>query len=312
MHQNTGHLQTRGVCREPTGFTLIELLVVIAIISVLIGLLLPAVQKVREAAARSQCQNNLKQIGLACHAYHDAHHGLPPGYTATASYPSTTPGWGWAAYLLPYIEQDNLYRQIDFMQPVEGQLAIQSIIMIYLCPSDTPPTAPFAVTDASFGTVCMATPSSYAATCGSDASEVDDPTGNGIFYRNSKTRFTDVTDGTSNTTMMGDRAWADTQGIWAGAPNGAVTRSGPTNPWTTATGPTQALVLVHNNWINIKTDADGGLDDFSSKHPGGANLLFADGSVRFIRSITADGPVHLAFWAMGTRAGGEVIQGVEN
>jgi len=83
------------------------------------------------------------------------------------------------------------------------------------------------------------------------------------------------------------------------------------NPWASATGSAQALTLVHNNWINITTDADGGLDDFSSKHTGGANLLFADGSVRFIHNITGDGPVHRAFWAMGTRAGDEVIQGVE-
>jgi prepilin-type N-terminal cleavage/methylation domain-containing protein/prepilin-type processing-associated H-X9-DG protein len=292
-------------------FTLIELLVVIAIIAILVGLLLPAVQKVRESAARAQCQNNLKQIGLAAHAYHDAKKGLPPGYLATAAYPSTSPGWGWAAYLLPYLEQEPLYRQINFNLPVEGQAIIQTMLPAFLCPSDMPPASAFAITNATFGTVCLAAPSSYAATCGSDASEVDDPTGNGIFYRNSKTRFTDITDGTSNTAMIGDRAWADTKGIWAGAPNGAVTRSGPTNPWPSTTGSAQALVLVHNNWINITTDADGGLDDFSSKHTGGANILFGDGSVRFIRSITVDGPDRLAFWAMGTRAGGETIQGLE-
>jgi prepilin-type N-terminal cleavage/methylation domain-containing protein/prepilin-type processing-associated H-X9-DG protein len=301
----------RSARQQRNGFTLVELLVVIGIIGILIGLLLPAVQRVREAAARSQCQNNLKQIGLACHSFHDANHKLPPGYTATASYPSTAPGWGWAAYLLPYIEQQNLYRQIDFTKPVETQPAIQSIVTVYLCPSDSPPTEAFAISDAFAGTICMAAPSSYAATCGSDASEVDAPAGNGIFYRSSKTRLTDITDGTSNTTMIGDRAWTDTNGIWAGVPSGAVTRPGLTNPWTSATGPAQALVLVHNNWINITTDADGGLDDFSSKHPGGAHLLFADGSVRFIHSITEDGPVHLAFWAMGTRAGGDGTQGVE-
>jgi prepilin-type N-terminal cleavage/methylation domain-containing protein/prepilin-type processing-associated H-X9-DG protein len=293
------------------GFTLIELLVVIAIIAILIGLLVPAVQKVREAAARTQCANNLKQIGLACHAYHDAYHVLPPGYAATTGYPSTSPGWGWAAYLLPYLEQQNLYRQINFALPVESQAVIQNSVSVYLCPSDSPPSSPFAVSDATFKSLCTAAPSSYAATCGSDASEVDDPTGNGIFYRNSRTRFTDITDGTSNTTMIGDRAWVDSNGIWAGAPQGAVTRPGPTNPWPSATGPAQALVLVHNNWVNIKTDADGGLDDFSSRHLGGVNLVFADGSVRFIASITADGPVHLAFWAMGTRAAGDSTQGVE-
>lgn len=292
-------------------FTLIELLVVIAIIAVLLGLLLPAVQKVREAAARMQCSNNLKQIGLACHSFHDANDGLPPGYAATSGPSSTSPGWGWAAYLLPYLEQDNLYKQIDPKAPVEGQPAIGTRVKTYLCPSDTPSASPFAVTNATFGTVCLAAPSSYAATVGSDASEVDDPTGNGVFYRNSRTRLTDIGDGTSNTVFVGDRAWADTQGIWAGAPNGAVTRAGATNPWLNATGSAQALVLVHNNWINIKTDADGGLDDFSSKHTGGVNLLFGDGSTRFLRSITADGATRYAFWAMGTRAGGEVIPNIE-
>ena len=292
-------------------FTLIELLVVIAIIAILLGLLLPAVQKVREAAARVQCINNLKQIGLACHSYHDGQQSLPPGYLATAAYPDTTPGWGWAAFLLPYVEQDNLYRQINFGQPVQSSPAAQVIVKVYLCPSDAPPPAPFAVSDAGGATLLRAAPSSYAATVGQDASEVDDPTGDGVFYRNSRTRFADITDGTSQTVLAGDRAWVQTMGIWAGAPNGAVTRAGARNAWPNATGPAQALTLVHNNWVNITTDADGGLDDFSSNHPGGVNLLFADGSVHFVHSITADGVERRAFWALGTRAGGEVIQGLD-
>jgi prepilin-type N-terminal cleavage/methylation domain-containing protein/prepilin-type processing-associated H-X9-DG protein len=297
--------------RARHAFTLIELLVVLAIIGVLIGLLLPAVQKVREAAARTQCANNLKQIGLACHNYHDAQKSFPPGYLAISAYPDTAPGWGWAAFLLPYAEQDNLYRQLNFTQPVQNSPAIQATVRLYLCPSDTPPPAAFPVTDAVGATVAMMAPSSYAATVGQDASEVDAPSGDGIFYRNSQTRLTDITDGTSQTVMLGDRAWVQTRGVWAGAPNSAVTRPGDRNVWPSATGPAQALVLVHNNWVNITTDADGGLDDFSSNHTGGVNLLFADGSVHFVRSITAEGPEHRAFWAMGTRAGGEVIQGLD-
>jgi prepilin-type N-terminal cleavage/methylation domain-containing protein/prepilin-type processing-associated H-X9-DG protein len=301
--------------RQHRGFTLIELLVVIAIIAILIGLLLPAVQKVREAAARMACQNNLKQIGIACHSYHDANQSLPPGYRATMSYldgaTDTAPGWGWAAYLLPQLEQDNLYRQINFNQPVQNSPAIQTLVKVFLCPSDTPPPSAFPITDPTGATITLAAPSSYAATCGPDASDVADPTGQGIFYRNSKTRFTDITDGTSNTVMIGDRAWSDSQGIWAGAPSSAILRPGPRNPWQYVTAPAPTLVLAHNNWLNIKSDADGGLDDFSSYHTGGANLLFADGSVHFLRSITADGPEHWAFQALGTRAGGEVITGID-
>jgi prepilin-type N-terminal cleavage/methylation domain-containing protein/prepilin-type processing-associated H-X9-DG protein len=296
-------------------FTLIELLVVLAIIGILLSLLLPAVQQIREAAARMQCQNNLKQVGLACHNYHDANQCLPPGYLATGPYSDgatdTAPGWGWAAFLLPYLEHEPLFRQFNFGQPVQNAAAIQTVVKVYLCPSDTPPTTPFQLTGPTGSPVALAAPCSYAASCGPDASDVADPTGLGVFYRNSKTRLTDITDGTSQTVMIGDRAWVDSQGIWAGAPSGAVMRPGPRNPWRLATNAAPALVLVHNNWINIKTDADGGLDDFSSYHAGGVNLLFADGSVHFVHDITTDGPERVAFWAMGTRAAGDLTNGLD-
>jgi len=307
-------------------FTLIELLVTIAIISILIGLLLPAVQKVREAASRLKCTNNLHQIGLALHGYHDAMNGLPPGYAAAGPYfdgaNDTAPGWGWAAYILPYMEQGNLARSIDFTQPVEASAnagAVQTPLSLFVCPSDQTPPGPFAVNDPFGKPVARLAPSSYAACVGGDESEVTAQAGQGAFYRNSRTRFTDITDGLSETILVGERAWSNAEGVWAGAPSGAVLTRGRHNPNPGSPGAflaAPALVLAHSHLNNATSDTDGGLDDFSSNHIGGSNFLFADGSVHFIRSIpgdtaagySADG---VAFQALGTRAGGEVVQGLD-
>ena len=304
-------------------FTLIELLVVIAIIAILIGLLVPAVQQVREAASRLQCQNNLKQLGLASHNYHDSHKHFPPGYTASGPYSDgatdTAPGWGWGAYLLPYLEQQNVQRQLNFSQPIQNSPAIQSVLSVYLCPSDLPPVAAVIIPDAFGSPVTLAAPSSYAACVGGDESDTFGPTGLGVFYRNSSTRLTDVTDGTSNTLLIGDRAWANVAGVWAGAIPGGVCRRGPRNPCPGAGAgwyPAATLVLAHSHLNNTNTDTDGGLDDFSSLHIGGSNFAFADGSVHFIRSIPSDTPTgytadSLIFQALGTRANGDSIQGLD-
>jgi prepilin-type N-terminal cleavage/methylation domain-containing protein/prepilin-type processing-associated H-X9-DG protein len=304
-----------------SGFTLIELLVVIAIIAVLIGLLLPAVQKVREAAARTQCQNNLKQMGLACQHYHDVARTFPPGYVASVPYndgaTDTAPGWGWEAFLLPYLEQEGLYRQLNLKQPVEKSGAIRTLLPMYLCPSDLAPSTAFAVPDAFGQALAMAAPSSYAACIGGDESDTTGASGRGIFYRNSRTRVADITDGTSNTLLIGERAWSNANGIWAGAIAGAVCLRGPQNPNPgsgAGSSPAPTLILGHSHLNNATSDTDGGLDDFSSNHPGGSHFVFADGSVRFVRSIPADNadgsytPDGLVFQALGTRAGGEVTR----
>ena len=297
------------------GFTLIELLVVIAIIAILVALLMPAVQQAREAARRAQCKNNLKQIGLALHNYHAAHNIFPPGYVAGAPWPATTNGWGWCAMILPDLDQGPLYAQIDFRLPIENSvnLAVPAIkLPALICPSDQIGAGTFPISDAAGNVIIpVAAACSYAATVGDDSSEADGLTGNGTFYRNSNTRISNLIDGTSNTILAGDRAWGQANGTWAGAPNNGLVRAGQFNLWQTATANSPVFTLVHNNFINILTDSDGGLDDFSSFHIGGAQFLVGDGSVRFIASITSDGPLRRAFWGMGTRAGGEVIQGLD-
>jgi prepilin-type N-terminal cleavage/methylation domain-containing protein len=306
-------------------FTLIELLVVIAIIAILVGMLVPAVQKVREAASRAQCQNNLKQIGLALHGYHDANKRFPPGYSASSPYidgaTDTAPGWGWAAFILPYVEQATVFTPLNFNQPIQKSAAIQTFLPLYICPSDLTPAAAFAVPDGFGSTVCWAGPTSYAASCGSDASDTRDPTGDGVFYRNSRTRMADIRDGTSQTLLVGERAWANANGAWPGAIPGGVIRRGQSNPCRPnipgAWYPSSTLAVAHAHMNNALSDPDGsaGMDDFSSMHIGGSFFVFADGSVHFIRSVSGDNPDGsytadgLNLQALSTRANGEVVPG---
>jgi prepilin-type N-terminal cleavage/methylation domain-containing protein/prepilin-type processing-associated H-X9-DG protein len=318
--------------RRRRGFTLIELLVVIAIIAVLIALLLPAVQAAREAARRIQCVNNLKQMGLALQNYHDAIGSLPMGYASRNKFvdgaTDTAAGWGWGAMILPQMEQSSAFNAANFGLNVEAPQNVTVIRMnvnAYLCPSDTT-NGPFPVTDASGKALATAAPSSYAACVGNDAADTstglnNDGLGNGVMYRNSRTRIADIVDGTSYTIFAGERAWSNVNGVWAGAVTNGVTRRGAMNrcPNTGAAYyPAADLVQAHCHVLNPIGDPDGGLDDFSSRHPGGANFVFGDGSVRFLKEVSLDAgrdangdpiysPAGLRFQALATRCGGEVL-----
>ena len=295
---------------ERAAFTLIELLVVITIISVLIGLVLPAVQKVREAANRLSCQNNLKQIGLAMHNYHGSLGTLPPGYLwqpASPDNPSiTAPGWSWAVLLLPYIEQDNLFKQINLNIPVEhpSYLAVRTdVVKLFVCPSDRS-TGLFTILDEAGTALGQAATNSYAACYGAGGEIGEAPdSGNGVFFRNSRIRLTDITDGTSNTIAVGERGAFFTQAAWAGAFTGGTTRVTPGAPTSsTAVEKAATQVLAHTGSHTLN-DPSADPDDFFTPHTGNVQFVFGDGSVRPVRN----GVSLAVLQALSTRAGGEVV-----
>jgi prepilin-type N-terminal cleavage/methylation domain-containing protein len=301
------------------GFTLVELLVVIAIIGILIALLLPAVQAAREAARRAQCTNNLKQLGLALHNYHDVHKSLPSGVMMQAdtykptgySDPTTSNGWSWAALILPYIEQGPLWEACGIGRgvPIDTRLKeIQTPVGAFRCPSDVhPPTNKRKWTwEKTYSTVSAITnyqpaTSNYVAMAGTSMSGW---TNDGIFNRWSKTRFADVLDGTSNTIALSERAGKVGQiefgaAVWAGT---------PLNNSKDTYYDVFAQVYRPINWPG--TDWDGRHSCISSNHPGGALVVLLDGSTRFLSETiehTAGAPVDSTLERLAARADGQPI-----
>jgi prepilin-type N-terminal cleavage/methylation domain-containing protein len=312
-------------------FTLIELLVVLAIIAILLGLLLPAVQKVREAASRTRCQNNLKQIGLALHLYHDTHESFPAAYLYQPTSTGTqlpvpgkqrkidrpppkpapqpqAPGWGWAALLLNNIEQNNLSAQINFALPVEAVANSNARTMplaIYTCPSDIG-TGVFMVQGNSSVFLTSAATNSYAACFGAGGLPNTQPdVSNGPFFRNSRVRATDVTDGMSNTFMVGERAALLARAPWAGVITGGTVRTTPGAPVYNSIvelAPVMVMARVGNKTLNSPYSEP---YDFFSPHGQLVQFVFADGSVHPL-SNAIDLPV---LQALATISGGEVVDG---
>ncbi len=289
------------------GFTLIELLVVIAIIGVLIALTLPAVQKVREAANLTSCKNNLRQIGLAMHSYHATKGSFPVGYYDPTPWPQLDhgPGWGWGAFLLPFVEQDTLYRQINFQKDVgdPANANVRAVFLpIFFCPSDELLTT-FTVGDGNGNSWTLAQ-GSYVACNGNDG--VDDfttPPHTGAFVRGAKGfRDVQITDGLSNTLFVGDRTQRLSYSTWVGGPTGAL------NPFLQAPGTYGAevtMLLCHAGSTGPNTPGVFDADSVSSPHRIGVPFLFGDGSVHFLSNS-----IEVSTWmALATRSGGEVITG---
>jgi prepilin-type N-terminal cleavage/methylation domain-containing protein/prepilin-type processing-associated H-X9-DG protein len=308
------------------GFTLIELLVVIAIIAILIGLLLPAVQKVREAAARTKCQNNLKQIGLGLHNYHSAYEKFPAGWKNIRNPPPANTvnqaegAWSWSAELLPYIEQDNLYRRLNpqgrtFRATFQNDpAALQTPVSTFMCPSDTMAPLNENRRFSQMGPL----PSGFTLPIAIAISNYPGNGGNngdtGLFQADKQLNIAGISDGTSNTLAVGERAsrvgpsGGQFATLWAGISELAAETAGGQSGCRGYTYYRMPDGETSTGVISPK-------DAFSSNHTNGANFVLCDGSVRFISNSinwtdasTSNTPAAMGtFNRLGQRDDGQVV-----
>jgi prepilin-type N-terminal cleavage/methylation domain-containing protein/prepilin-type processing-associated H-X9-DG protein len=278
-------MHRRPPSRDQSGFTLIELLVVIAIIAVLIALLLPAVQAAREAARRISCVNNLKQIGIALHGYHDSNNTFPAGgWIAIYGQPLTNNmNMGWSASVLPWLEQNAVYGALNFSFPYDvaaNSTAAYTVMQVYLCPSEPrktywnqspgPPPDPYPSADADYGGM-------YGPR-GLVPGFTDNPPAGPMIF-NQCISLARITDGASQTIAVGEDPEA-INAMWVSGHN----------------------IFDQSAPINARPPSEYG-EELTSQHPGGVNTLFADGSVHFLKNTTNV----VALAALCTRALGEVL-----
>ena len=315
--------------RQFRGFTLVELLVVIAIIGMLVALLLPAVQAARESARRSQCTNNLKQLGLAFHNYHDAHKAFPPAYVIQPGGgglngvpdPLTRdagPGWAWGTLLLPYLEQEPLHDAFDFTRPCwdsANAAPARTQLDVFLCPSATGTSEPMKVLSESGDVLATFSRSCYVVSAGQNEPwllSVDSYEGiaDGPLYRNSRTRAADVTDGLSDTVFAGEHHPILSDKTWVGVVPGAIVCPKPRFAFGVCE-PGGILVNCHSGpcsyanppVIHPPNSPVCAPCQMYAEHPGGCNVLLGDGSVHFISETINQ----LTWAAMSSRAKGEVV-----